>query len=64
MQSKEDFDGRLDRVGVRGLRSEVRDGLQSDGVLLLVQVDDNLISVLKLVDRGNGREERISNKEH
>ena len=48
-QSKEDVDVRLDRAGGLGLRSEVRDGIPPDSVLLVVQGDDDLGSMLELI---------------
>ena len=63
-QSKEDVDARSDRAGGRGLRSEVRDSLPSEGVLLVVQGDDDLGRVLELLNGVIGREESVSGEEH
>ena len=63
MKSKEDVDVRSDRAGGRGLRSEVRNGLPSDGILLVVQGNDNLGSVLESIDGGIRRDERVSGEE-
>ena len=41
-QAKEDVDARLNWAGYRGLQSDVRDGLTSDGVFLVIQGEDNL----------------------
>ena len=43
----------------------MRDGLPSYGVLLVVHSDDDdLGSILELLDGGIGREESVSNEEH
>ena len=48
--AEEDVDARSNWAGSRALRSEVRDGLTSDGILLVVQGEDNLGDVLKPTD--------------
>ena len=64
LQSKDDIESCSDREGGQGLRLEVRDGLTSDGALMVVQGDDSLGSVLELLDGGIGKDESASDKEH
>ena len=45
--AEEDVDASSNWLGGRALLSEVRDGLTSDGILLVVQSEDNLGDVLK-----------------
>ena len=52
LQSKEYVDARSDRAGDQGVQSEVRNILPSDGVLLVVQGDDDIGSVLELLNAG------------
>ena len=42
----------------------MRDGLTSDGVLLVVQGEDDLGDMLKLLDHGVCGEEIVPNEEH
>ena len=42
----------------------MRDGLTSDGVLLVVQGEDDLGDVLELIDQGLCREDIVSDEEH
>ena len=46
-QAEEDVDACSDWAGCRGLRSETRDGLTSDGVLLVFQGEDDMGDVLE-----------------
>ena len=50
--AEEDVDPRSNWAGRRALRSEVRDGLTPDGILLVVQGEDDLGDVLKPLDWG------------
>ena len=62
-QSEEDFDVLSNWAGFRALRSEVRDGLTSDGVLLVVQGEDDLCDVLEPLDWGVRGKEGVTGKE-
>ena len=61
---EEDVDACSERAGIRGLQLEVRDGLPSDGVFLVVQGEDDLGGVLESLDGVIGRDEIISGEEH
>ena len=63
LQSEEDVDTCSDRVGGRGIRSEVRDGLPSDVVLLVFQGDKDMGGVLELLDGGIKKDESVSGEE-
>ena len=41
----------------------MRDGLNLDGILMVVQGEDDLFGVLEVLDRGVGGEEMVPNKE-
>ena len=62
--AEEDVDARSNWGGGRALRSEVRDGLTSDGILLVVQGEDDLSDVLEPPDWGIGKEEDVPGEEH
>ena len=62
-QAEEDVDARSNWAGCWALRSEMRDGLTSDGVLLVVEGEDNLGDVIKPPDWGMGGEEGVPGKE-
>ena len=64
LQAEEDVDPHLNWAGCWGTRSEVRDGLASDGVLLVFQGEDDLSDMLKLIDWGVGGEEDVADKGH
>ena len=64
LQSEEYVDACLEKAGGRGLRSEVRDSLTSECVLLAFQGEDDLGGVLEFLDGGIRRYEIISSKEH
>ena len=55
-QAEEDVDTRSNWSGFRALRSEVRDGLTSDGVLLVVQGEDDPGDILEPLHQGVGGE--------
>ena len=63
LQAEEDVDALLNWAGCWGIRSEARDGLTSDDVLLVVQGEDDLGDMLKPLDRGVRGEEGVSDKE-
>ena len=63
-QSEEDVDTCSDREGGWGVHSEVRDGLPSDGVLLVVQGEGDLGGVLESLDQGIERDDISSGEEH
>ena len=64
LQSEEDVGACLDRAGGRGFRSEVRDSLPSDGILLVVKGDEDLGGMLKSLNGGIGRYENVFGEEH
>ena len=61
-QAEEDVDARSNWEGWWEIRSEIRDGLILDGVLLVVQGEDNLSDMLKLIDQGVGGEEVVAGR--
>ena len=61
--AEEDIDCRPKWAGVQALRSEVRDGLTSDGILLVVQGEDDLSNVLKPPNWGILGEEGVPGEE-
>ena len=64
LQTEEDVDVRLKWIGCWGLQSEMRDDLTPDRTIMVVQSEDNLGGMLKMLDRGVGRDEMVSNEEH
>ena len=48
----------------RGLQSEVTDGLTSDGILMVVQGEDDLCGVLEVLYWDVDREEMVPDEEH
>ena len=63
LHAEGDFDVRSDWAGCQRLRYEVRDGLTLDGILLVVQGEDDLCGVLEVLGWGVGREEMPPNEE-
>ena len=63
-QGEKDVDARLNWAGFWGLWSEVRYGLTSDGILLVVQGEDDLCGMLKVPGQGVDKEEVVPNEEH
>ena len=53
-----------DWVGRQGPRSEVRYGLTSDGILLVVQGEDDLCGMLEMLNQGVGGEAMVPDEEH
>ena len=64
VQAEEDIDARLDWAGCGGLRTEVGDGLTADGILLIVEGDDNLDGLAEMLDGSIPEEEEVPEKEH
>ena len=64
MQTEEDVDVRLDWAGCIRLRTEVGDGLATDGILLIVEGDDNLDGLVVMLDGSVPGEEQVPDKEH
>ena len=64
LQAEKDVDARLKFSGRKGLQSEVRDSLNSDGVLLVVQGEENMGDVLELLSWGFYREDIFPDEEH
>ena len=60
---EEDIDARLNWAGCWALWSEVRYGLALDGVLLVIQGEDDLGDVLEPLDLGILGEEGVSGEE-
>ena len=63
-QSTEGVGACLDRSGGRGIQPEMRYGLPLNDIIMVVQDDDDLGSVLEYFDGGIGRDENISDKEN
>ena len=63
-QAEEAVDTRSNWTGCRELRSEVRDHLTSDGILLVVQGEDDLCGMLKVLGWGVGGDEMAPDEEH
>ena len=62
LHAEEDIDARLDWAGCWGIRFEVRNGLTSDNILLVVQGEENMCSVLEFFNWGVGWEELVPDK--
>ena len=62
-QAEEDSDARLDWSGCGGLGTEVGDGLTTDGILLIVEGDDNLSGLAKMLNRSVPGEEEVPDEE-
>ena len=62
LQAEEYVNARSNWVGCLALRSEVRDSLTLDGVLLVFQGKDDLYDILKLLDWGVWGEESVADK--
>ena len=63
-QAEEAVDTRSNWTGCRELRSEVRDHLTLDGILLVVQGEDDLCGMLKVLGWGVGGDEMAPDEEH
>ena len=64
VQAEEDVDTRLDWAGCSRLRTEVRDCLTADGILLIVEGDDNFCGMAEMLSGNVPGEEKVPNKEH
>ena len=64
VQAEEDIDARLDWAGCGGLRTEARDSLTMDGIILIVEGDDNLGGLAEMLGGSVPGEEKFPNKEH
>ena len=62
-QTEEDVDACSNWPGFRPLQSEGKDGITSDGILMVVQGEDNLGDMLEPLDWGVRGEESVTNKE-
>ena len=63
-QAEEDVDTCLDWAGYGGLRTEVGDDLATDGILLIVEGDDNLSDLGEMLGGSVPGEEKVTNEEH
>ena len=63
-QAEEDADAHLDWEGCGGLRTEAGDGLAADGILLIVEGDDNLGGLAEILSGSVPGEEEVPDKEH
>ena len=64
VQAEEDIDTRLDWAGCGGLRTEAGDSLTMDGIILIVEGDDNLGGLVEMLGGSVPGEEKFPNKEH
>ena len=64
VQAEEDIDARLDWSGCGGLRTEAGDSLTMDGIILIVEGDDNLGGLAEMLGGSVPGEEKFPNKEH
>ena len=63
-QAEEDADARLDWAGCSGLRTEVGDSLTADGILLIIEGDENLGGLAEILGGSVPREEEVPGEEH
>ena len=61
--AEEYFDACSEWAGYQGIRSKVRDGLTLDGILLVVQGEDDLRGLLEIINQGVGWEGLVPDKE-
>ena len=64
VQAGGDVDARLDWAGCGELRPEVGDGLTADGILLIVDNDNNLCGMEEMLGGGIHGEEKYPDEEH
>ena len=64
LHSEENIDACLDWAGYRVFQYEVRDGLTSDGIVPVVQGENDLCSLLTVPNQGVGWEELVPDEEH
>ena len=63
-EAEEDVDACLYWAGCGGLGAEVGDGLTADGILLIVEGEDNLSCPAEMLGMSVSGEEEVPNKEH
>ena len=63
-EAEEDINARLDWTGCGGLGAEVGDGLTADGILLIVEGEDNLSGPAEMLSRSVPGEEEVPDREH
>ena len=63
-QAEEDIDARLEWTGYVGLRTEVGDGFTADGIILIVEGEDNLSGPAEMLGRSVPGEEEVPDEEH
>ena len=63
-QAEEDVGACLDWAGYDGLRPEVGYCLTMNGILLVVEGDDNLCGIAEMLNGGVPGEEKVPNEEH
>ena len=63
-EAEEDVDAGPDRAGCGRLGAEVRDGLTADGILLIVEGEDNLSCPAEMLGGSVFGEEKVPDKEH
>ena len=63
-QMEEDVDARLDWAGCGRLRTEVGDSPAADGILLIVEGDDNLSGLAEMLGGSVPGEEGVPDEEH
>ena len=61
---EEDVDDQLDWAGCSGLTPEVVAGLTADGIILIVEGDNNLCGIEEILGRGIPGEEKVPGKEY
>ena len=63
-EAEEDTNACLDWVGCGGLGAEVGDGISADGILLIVEGEENLSGPLEILGRIVPGEEEFPDEEH
>ena len=63
-QAKEDVNACLDWEGCNRLRTEVGDSITVDGIILIVEGDNNLVGLAEMLGGGVPGEEKVPDKEH
>ena len=63
VQEEEDIYARLDWAGYDGLRTEVEYSLTVDGIILIVEGDENLGGLAEMLGGSVPGEEKFTNKE-
>ena len=52
LHAEEDVGACLDWAGCRGIQSELRYGLTSNGIIMILQGKDNICGILEVLNRG------------